>query len=155
MIKTLNIDEGGPVWEKLGPYSCQLNVDEVENIDETWKAIAEKIGEDVDVIKKTISIIRDLYIILDHCRTVFIIIFDGSLPSNVGGGSNVRNILRRIFALLKKNGWWKVLEMQGLLQLFALTKKDLETLYGTFKDYPSFEGIIKMEYEKYLNTDSI
>jgi len=31
------------------------------------------------------------------------IIEDGSLPSNVGGGANVRNILRRVFALLHKN----------------------------------------------------
>jgi len=43
---------------------------------------------------------RDIYIILDHTRTVFMIIYDGSLPSNVGGGSNVRNILRRVFAIL-------------------------------------------------------
>lgn len=52
---------------------------------------------------------RDLYIILDHARTVFVIINDGSLPSNVGGGANVRNILRRVFALLIKNNWWKTL----------------------------------------------
>jgi alanyl-tRNA synthetase len=36
-------------------------------------------------------------------------ISDGSLPSNVGGGANVRNILRRVFAILKKQDWWKKL----------------------------------------------
>ena len=46
--------------------------------------------------------IKDVYILLDHLRTVFMIINDGSLPSNVGGGSNVRNVIRRIFSILKK-----------------------------------------------------
>lgn len=97
-------------------------MDEVDDIDGTWKHIADIIEEDVEVIKKTISIVRELYIILDHCRTVFVTINDGSLPSNVGGGSNVRNILRRIFALLRKNGWWEKLSMKGLMTLFELTK---------------------------------
>jgi alanyl-tRNA synthetase len=24
------------IWDKLGPYSCTLNIDEVENIEQTW-----------------------------------------------------------------------------------------------------------------------
>ena len=40
---------------------------------------------------------------------------DGSLPSNVGSGSNVRNILRRVFVILTKNKWWESLEgLEGL-----------------------------------------
>ncbi len=35
------------IWKKLGPYSCLLNIDEVENIDKTWKFISEKINLDV------------------------------------------------------------------------------------------------------------
>jgi alanyl-tRNA synthetase len=99
--------------------------------------------------------VKDLYIILDHCRTVFLTIYDGSLPSNVGGGSNVRNILRRIFALLKKHQWWNKIQMEGLMHLFKLTKIDLESLYGPFAEYKSFDDIIKLEYEKYLNTDGV
>jgi len=37
---------------------------------------------------------------LDHTRTALIIISDGALPSNVGGGGNVRNIIRRIFSIM-------------------------------------------------------
>ncbi len=71
---------------------------------------------------------------------------DGSLPSNVGGGANVRNILRRVFAILKKNNWWESLKMPGLMQLFEFTKCDLESLYGPVAPYASFESIIEMEY---------
>jgi alanyl-tRNA synthetase len=49
--------------------------------------------------------VKDMYIILDHTRTALFVIQDGSLPSNQGGGSNTRNILRRTFAILKKNDW--------------------------------------------------
>jgi alanyl-tRNA synthetase len=42
-------------------------------------------------------------------------ITDGSLPANVGGGGNVRNILRRVFSVLEKNGWWEKLTMNEFL----------------------------------------
>lgn len=79
----LDIQTNNDVWEKFGPYSCQLNVDESENIDETWKKISSTIGIDVDIVKKAIAPIKDLYIVLDHTRTVMMTIVDGSLPSNV------------------------------------------------------------------------
>jgi alanyl-tRNA synthetase len=55
---------------------------------------------------------------LDHTRTILFTISDGALPSNVGGGGNVRNILRRCFSLLKKNGWWDIIGMDGFLEIF-------------------------------------
>jgi alanyl-tRNA synthetase len=61
-------------------------------------------------VKSAITPVKELYIVLDHTRSAFMIIYDGSLPSNVGGGSNVRNLLRRVFALLKKNKWYNILK---------------------------------------------
>lgn len=130
-----------------------LNIDEVEDIDKTWKEISEKIGISLEEVKKAIVPIKDMYIILDHTRTAFMIINDGSLPSNVGGGSNVRNIIRRVFAILKKNGWWDMLGFDGLIQLFEKHKDDLAKIYGEFKEYKSFADIIKMELVRYENTD--
>ena len=31
------------VWDKYGPYSCLLNVDEVEDLEKTWDWIADKV----------------------------------------------------------------------------------------------------------------
>lgn len=73
-------------------------------------------------VRNAISPIKDLYIVLDHTRTVMMIIEDGSLPSNVGGGANVRNIIRRVFAILKKNNWWELLKMEGFLEIFKYHK---------------------------------
>ena len=96
---------------------------------------------------------KDIYIILDHTRTVLITISDGSLPSNVGGGGNVRNILRRVFFVLKKNGWWEKIGLNGLLEIFNDHKLDLEGIYDKFPEYKSFDEIIKVEYERWLTTD--
>jgi len=66
-------------------------------------------------LKQAITQAKDLYIILDHTRSVLMTVTDGSLPANVGGGGNVRNILRRVFSILEKNGWWEKLPMNDFL----------------------------------------
>lgn len=96
-----------------------------------------------------------MYIVLDHTRTILITISDGSLPSNVGGGGNVRNILRRVLFILKKNGWWEKMGLEGFCEIFNAHKVDLEGIYGKFKDYKSFDEIIKVEYERWLHTDDV
>ena len=83
------------------------------------------------------------------------IIQDGGLPSNTGGGSNCRNALRRVFAILKKNGWWeKIGGIEGLLKLFEYHKTDLAELYGQFSEYKSFADIIKIEHERWASTET-
>ena len=149
----LDIQVNTEVWEKFGPLSCRLNIDEVEDINKTWTEIAELINLPVETVKNAIAPIKDMYIVLDHTRSVLMIVEDGSLPSNVGGGANVRNILRRVFALLKKNAWWDKLGMDGLVELFQMHKLDLEGIYGKFKEYKSFRSIIEVEYERWIQTD--
>ncbi len=163
--KVLDVPEHNDVWEKFGPYSCQLNVDDTDDIDKTWGQIAEKIGMKPDEVKLAIGLMRDLYIVLDHTRTVMMVVQDGALPSNVGGGGNVRNVLRRVFAVLQKNDWWKKLSsgvpdkagnydgMDGLMKLFDLHRQKLAKLYGGFPEHKSFRKIIEIEYMRWQTTD--
>ena len=78
------------------------------------------------------------------------VIQDGSLPSNQGSGGNVRIILRRVFDILRKNGWWEKLGVDGLLELCDMHKKDLEAIYGSFSGYKSFKNIIEIEYNQWF-----
>lgn len=80
---------------------------------------------------------------------------DGSLPANVGGGGNVRNILRRVFSILEKNGWWSKLSMEDFLKVFQMHKLDLSGIYGEFAEYKSFDDIIKVEYDRWKSTDEV
>jgi len=93
----LGVSMHSEVWEKFGPYSCTLNIDETDDVEKTWIELAAKIDMPAEQVKIAVTEVKDLYIVLDHTRSILIAISDGSLPSNVGGGGNVRNILRRVF----------------------------------------------------------
>ena len=43
--------------------------------------------------------------------------------------------------------------MEGFLEIFEQHKKDLEGIFGKFKDYKSFDEIIKVEYDRWRNSD--
>ncbi|KRX05303.1 Translation protein, beta-barrel domain [Pseudocohnilembus persalinus] len=152
---SLNIQQD--VWEKFGPYATLLNVDEQDDISKTWEKIAEKmdIGLTSQQIQEKIVPVKEQYIICDHTRTIFMAIYDGSLPSNVGGGSNIRNIIRRTFSILKKNNWFdKIGGIDGYLELMNQHKNELSKIYGPFKEYKSFDEIIKKEYNSWLSTNT-
>lgn len=145
----MDVEFNEDIWAKFGPYSCTLNVDEAGDVDQRWKDISEMINLPVDEVKAAIKPLQEIFIILDHTRTCLITISDGALPSNVGGGGNVRNILRRTFSILKKNQWWDKIGMEGFLEIFEQHKLDLEGIFGKFADYKSFGEIINVEYERW------
>jgi alanyl-tRNA synthetase len=154
LTERLGVPINNEVWDRFGPLSCLLNVDEVADLDKTWELIAKEVGKPVAQVKQAIESVKDLYVILDHTRTVLMAIEDGSLPSNVGGASNIRNVLRRVFALLAKKDWWaKLGGVDGLLELFECQRQDMAKLYGPFKEYKSFGPIIRLEFERYATTD--
>ena len=152
-MQQTGVEMNEEVWAKYGPYSCTLNIDEVDDIEETWRALGERIDVPVEELKSSIQVVKEMFIILDHTRTILITISDGSLPSNVGGGGNVRNILRRCFAVMKARGWWDMMGMDGFIQIFEMHKEDLRGIYGQFPEYKSFREIIEVEYQRWLHTD--
>ena len=105
-------------------------------------------------IVKAMEPLKDAFLILDHTRTSQFLIKDGYLPSNVGGGFNLRNILRRSFPVMDKHNWWEQLGFEGYLELFRKHEEDLLDLYGRFPEHSSFEDIIRLEYKRYTTTDN-
>ena len=152
----LNVTLDSEIISKFAPYCCLLNLDECSDVNKAWEDIAKKCGvENKEVLQKQIQIAKDLYIVADHSRTMLIAIYDGALPSAVGGGANLRNIVRRMFSILHKNNWWGAIgEMDGLMKLFEMHKEDLSKIYGKFDEYKSFRKIIEMEYSKWRTTDA-
>ena len=55
-----------------------------------------------DQINKIITPLEGIYLIIDHIRTLIFAISDGALPSNVGGGYNLRIMLRRIISTMDR-----------------------------------------------------
>ncbi|MDO8481436.1 MAG: alanine--tRNA ligase [Nanoarchaeota archaeon] len=93
------------VIQKFLPYSSYLNVDEVESIDKTWQEVAKKIGMDTKELKEQILPLSAVFSVGEHLRSLLFALSDGALPSNVGGGYNLRVILRRALGFIDSYGW--------------------------------------------------
>jgi hypothetical protein len=90
-------------------------------------------GVETETLKKEIQEVKDLFVVCDHTRSCLVAICDGSLPSNQGGAANLRNLLRRVFSILERRGWWtKIGGMDGLMHLFELHRIELAQLWGSF-----------------------
>lgn len=68
-------------------------------------AIARELGISEVSMSKHVAPYEAIYTIADHVRTLVFAISDGALPSNVGGGYNLRVILRRALSIVKRMGW--------------------------------------------------
>ncbi len=56
-------------------------------------------------LEKMTTPMEAIYAVADHARTLLFAVSDGALPSNVGGGYNLRVVLRRALAILQRMGW--------------------------------------------------
>jgi alanyl-tRNA synthetase len=107
--------------------------------------IANELGMSYDELEKILLPFETLSIIADHTRTLLFAISDGSLPSNVGGGYNLRIILRRTLALLARLGW--KLDLQDVMDLHI---KYLEPMYPELREHKNdVRTIMQIESDRY------
>jgi len=130
------------------PYSGNLNVDEVDDINKVWKDIAKKLELDVHTLKGAVLPLRALYSVADHMRSLLFAISDGALPSNTGGGYNLRVIFRRSMDFVEKYSW-----NVDLADVCEWHLKDLKEIFPEVKEnINEVREIIGIETKKYRNT---
>ncbi len=125
-------------WHKVGKYVVYFEGQG------GWKQIAEKTGYSIRTLEDEILPIRDLYVLADHSRALLFAMTDGALPSNVGGGHNIRNILRRCFYILEKRDF--DLSVPELLRWHL---EEIGTWFTELQMGPSLSEIIQVEKERY------
>jgi len=109
----------GPITEKLidkvgididskilTQYFVEIakNQTKYPNILEVKNHAIANVGLDQGQVTKSINPLEGIYLIADHLRTLIFAISDGALPSNVGGGYNLRIVLRRIIGTMQRLG---------------------------------------------------
>ena len=110
--------------------------------------IAKEMGVSYEALEKTILPFETLSVIADHTRTLLFAISDGSLPSNVGGGYNLRIILRRTLALLARFGWNVNLE-----DIMDLHIDQLKPMYPELYEHKNdVRTIIQIESGRYSSS---
>ncbi|MFH1455715.1 MAG: alanine--tRNA ligase [archaeon] len=131
------------------PYASYLNLDEMSgSVDKVWKNISKQTGYDVKKLRTHITDLAALYSVADHSRSLLFTLNDGALPSNVGGGYNLRVILRRALAFIDKYEW-----DVSLNELCHVHAKYLKPLFPELKNnLKEIEKILDVERVKYNNT---
>ena len=92
--------------------------------------------------KNMIVPLEGAYLIADHLRTLIFAISDGALPSNVGGGYNLRMMVRRMSGVMTK--------LQSKLDLDDLVDTHIEYLAKTYPELSQRRDDVK----KILNIET-
>lgn len=129
-------------------YSSFLDVNETEDREGEWKRIADKIGIDVKELKAKVIPLSKLYSIADHSRALLFGINDGSLPSNIGGGYNLRVMLRRALRFVQEEGW--DIDLGEICEEHA---RYLKPLYPELiKNIEDLKEILEVEKQRFKKT---
>ncbi|MGC8710484.1 MAG: alanine--tRNA ligase [Candidatus Micrarchaeia archaeon] len=146
--KKTGIEFDSNLFKKFSMAAGELNVDEVKNVDVLEKKIFEKTGITSKIYNEKLRPIQAIYSILDHTRTTLFAVNDGSLPSNIGGGYNLRVLLRRMFAFIEE---YKLdISIQEIAKSIA---KDLNGLYPELESsLDTFGNVVEVEKERYAKS---
>jgi alanyl-tRNA synthetase len=91
----INVDKD--LFLRFAKISGSLNEDEVDDLEKEKERIAGLLGISKRELFETLEPLQALYASADHLKTLLFTVTDGMLPSNSGGGYNLRMILRRVF----------------------------------------------------------
>ena len=78
------------------------NLKSYDDLIDVRKHAVNTAGLTDDQLNRIITPLEGMYLIVDHLRTLIFAISDGALPSNVGGGYNLRMMLRRIIGTMDR-----------------------------------------------------
>ena len=145
MKERTGLETNQDIWEKFLPQSSELNIDEVDDIEDKWEEVAEEIDRDVDDLKDEIKPAAALYSVAEHSRALLFALADGKIPSNSGGGHNLRMIYRRAQDFIEKYDW--DLEMTEVARWNA---EELESMFPEhLESIDSIQEILEVEKRKY------
>jgi len=146
-IKKIGLKTNQKFWEKYARYSGVLNYTETD-VARVWIDVAKTMGMDPLDLKKEIQPMKAVYSVIDHTRSLLWAISDGALPSNVGGGYNLRFLLRRAWSILAENNW-----DVDLLDIIDWHMEDMKDLFpGYTKHGETVKEVFNVEHKRYKLT---
>jgi len=101
LFEKIGIDSDSEILRKYFTEIAKA-LDDYEDLNEVRRHAIKKAGLTDNQLNNMITPLEGIYLIADHLRTLIFAITDGALPSNVGGGYNLRMMLRRINATISK-----------------------------------------------------
>ncbi|HXQ91847.1 MAG TPA: alanine--tRNA ligase, partial [Nitrososphaerales archaeon] len=125
-----------------------LDIDQFKGVVEDYSDLSKQLKIPEPVLRSKIRQIQGIYSIVDHTRTLLFAISDGMLPGNVGGGYNLRVILRRALDFIHELNL--NVEIEELARWHA---EFLKPMYPELLEHEDDVGtILDVEKKKYSNT---
>ncbi|VVB76850.1 Alanine--tRNA ligase [uncultured archaeon] len=143
--KDIHVEFDPALYRKFAAFGGKLNRDEISNFAEVEEQILRSTGISKKDYETKIKPMQAVYATVDHARTLLFAIKDGSLPSNVGGGYNLRIILRRSLDFI--DAYKLDYDMPRLARLVAHELKDI---YPELSDgLETFDRVIEVEKDRH------
>ena len=140
----IGIDSDSEILKK---YFTEIakEIDNYDDLNQVRRLAVKNAGITDEQLNKMITPLEGMYLIADHLRTLIFAITDGALPSNVGGGYNLRMMLRRI------NGTINRLNLK--LDIDDLIDSHIDYLKDTYPELDEkredVKTILKLESARY------
>ncbi len=146
--KNCGIRQDRRLYRKVGEVAGSVDIGEASDTSKYAEELSRRAGISIDDYNSIIRPMQAAYAIADHSRTLMFGINDGALPSNVGGGYNLRVILRRMFDLIDEYSM-----SVDPIKLMETHASELKGLYGPMlEDKDELKAIIELEHKRYRNT---
>jgi alanyl-tRNA synthetase len=140
-----SVDYDEKLMRSFLPYSAYLNVDEVKDIEKTWNFVAKKLETDPQELREKVLPLVGVYSLAEHSRAALVAAHDGALPSNVGGGYNLRVVIRRMFSFIDRYSWQ--VDLDRLMEMHA---SFLKPMYPELSEHLGDTAeIMESEWNKY------
>ncbi|HJJ22412.1 MAG TPA: alanine--tRNA ligase [Nitrosopumilus sp.] len=147
LFQKIGIDSDSEMLRKYFTAIAK-NLEIYDDLNGVRRRAVESAGLTQDQVNRIITPLEGMYLIADHLRTLIFAITDGALPSNVGGGYNLRMMLRRINATMDR--------MNFKLDIDELIDMHIDYLKDTYPELDSkrqdVKTILKIESFRYVES---
>jgi alanyl-tRNA synthetase len=123
---------------------------DISSIRELKHLIAKEMKISEEQLSAFVAPYEAIYTISDHIRTLVFAISDGALPSNVGGGYNLRVILRRALSILERLGWKNNVRVEDIAEMHI---DYLKQMYPELEEHrQDVKTILQLEASRYSSS---
>ena len=146
IYKNMGIKPDPKLYSKIAAQLGEINLDTTSSTttNEEYEII-KKAGISEEDYLNIIKPMQAAYAIADHSMTLLYAMSDGALPSNIGGGYNLRILLRRMFDFIDK---YKI--NIDIIELMKIEAKKVEELYPELSsNLDTINKIIEIERSRY------
>jgi alanyl-tRNA synthetase len=147
MLRRTGLKEN-QVFKDYSVLAGSLTVDEVRDMAKMRAKVAKDLGVSVRELNDVVEPMQALYAIADHAKTLLFAITDGGIPSNVGGGYNLRVLLRRSLSFIEDHKF-----DFGLEDIAELHAKQLKPMFPELREgLNPLSKVLAVESRRYRTT---